>query len=57
MADELDDYLAYSGGDSNTGNGGTLFMKDGNLTRISSEDDGRLTYNLDYIYDYYYTST
>ena len=57
MADELDDYLAYSGGDSGTGNGGTLFMKDGNLTRISSEDDGRLTYNLDYIYDYYYTST
>ena len=53
MADELDVILAYTAGDSNTGNGGTLFMKAGSLTQVSENTDGFLEYNLDYIYDYY----
>ena len=53
MADELDVILAYTAGDSNTGNGGTLFMKAGSLRQVSENTDGFLEYNLDYIYDYY----
>ena len=53
MADELDEFLAYTAGDSNTGNGGTFFMKSGSLRQVSENTDGFLEYNLDYIYDYY----
>ena len=53
MADELSTFLSYTAGDDSTGNGGTLFMKSGSLTRVSDDEDGYLSYNLDYIYDYY----
>ena len=55
MADQFDDVLAYTAGDSNTGNSGTLFMKAGSLRQVSEDNDGFLDYNLDYIYDYYTT--
>jgi hypothetical protein len=53
MADELNEIMKYTSGDSDTGNGGTLFIKNGSLRRVSDDDDGYLSYNLDYIYDYY----
>ena len=53
MADTFDNVLAYTAGDSNTGNGGTLFMRAGSLRQVSENTDGFLEYNLDYIYDYY----
>ena len=53
MADELSTFLNYTSGDNSTGNGGTLFMKSGSLKRVSDDEDGYLSYNLDYIYDYY----
>ena len=55
MADQFDDVLAYTAGDSDTGNSGTLFMKAGSLRQVSENNDGFLEYNLDYIYDYYTT--
>jgi hypothetical protein len=53
MADELDYFMKYTSGDDNTGVGGTLFIKNGSLRRVSDNVDGYLNYNLDYIYDYY----
>ena len=53
MADSLDSVLAYTAGDSSTGNSGTLFMRAGSLRQVSENTDGFLEYNLDYIYDYY----
>jgi len=53
MADEIDDFMGYTAGDSGTGNGGTLYIKNGSLRRVSDDEDGYLSYNLDYIYDYY----
>ena len=55
MADQLDLIFSYTTGDSDTNNGGSLFMKAGSLTKVSDDDDGKLSYNLDYIYDYYTT--
>lgn len=53
MADELEEILGYTSGDDETGNGGNLFIKNGSLRRVSDDDDGYISYNLDYIYDYY----
>ena len=53
MADHLNSIFSYTTGDSDTNNGGALFMKAGSLTKVSDDDDGKLSYNLDYIYDYY----
>ena len=53
MADELDLTYSYTTGDSDTNNGGTLFIKAGSLSKVSDDEDGKLSYNLDYIYDYY----
>ena len=53
MADELDEFLSYTSGSNNTGNGGELFIRSGSLRRVSDDEDGYLSYNLDYIYDYY----
>ena len=56
MADELNTLLNYTAGDTGTDAGGTLLMRPGSLTRVSDNEDGSISYNLDYIYDYY-TST
>ena len=56
MADELNNLLNYTAGDTGTNAGGTLLMRPGSLTRVSDNEDGSISYNLDYIYDYY-TST
>ena len=53
MADDISGYLNYTAGDNSTGNGGTLFIKSGSLRKVSDDEDGYLSYNLDYIYDYY----
>ena len=53
MADELNLTYSYTTGDSDTTNGGTLFIKAGSLSKVSDDEDGKLSYNLDYIYDYY----
>ena len=53
MADELNLTYNYTTGDSDTTNGGTLFIKAGSLSKVSDDEDGKLSYNLDYIYDYY----
>ena len=56
MADELNAILSYTAGSAlsdGSSAGGTLLMKAGSLTRVSDDEDGSLSYNLDYIYDYY----
>ena len=53
MADELTNLLNYTAGDTGTNAGGTLLIKPGSLTRVSDNEDGSISYNLDYIYDYY----
>ena len=59
MADTLNNVLSYSAGSDVAGGtsvGGTLLIRPGVLSKVSDDEDGSLSYNLDYIYDYY-TST
>ena len=59
MADNLNGILSYSAGSviaDGTSAGGTLLVRPGVLSRVSDDDDGFLSYNLDYIYDYYTSS-
>jgi len=54
MADELNGFLNYSSGsESIAGIEGDLFIKNGSLSMVSDDDDGYMSYNLDYIFDYY----
>ena len=54
MADELNGFLNYSSGsEAIAGIEGDLFIKNGKLTTVSDDDDGYMSYNLDYIFDYY----
>lgn len=53
MADEINAFLGYTDGNTCTTNEGTLFIRAGSLRRVSDDEDGYLSYNLDFIYDYY----
>jgi hypothetical protein len=53
IADTINQIMSYTAGDSNTNHGGTLSIGAGSLRKISDDDNGFLSYVLDFPYDYY----
>jgi hypothetical protein len=54
IADYIDNIMSRTAGTSGTSNTGTLYIRSGSIKKLSDNDNGYLSYNLDFLYDYYY---